>query len=145
MKKDDENSKLMAGLCYVPFGLINIIAILYILLAKKGGPYAKYHALQGLALQLVILVFSMVFMFAFMFPAMQNMALTQDQFVQSANNSTVHSAQSAQFIKNTLAYIGPIFIYSFGIFFVELALAVSVALGKDIRFPMVRGLLERLV
>jgi len=145
MEKDDDNSRLMAGLCYVPFMLIDVIAILYILFAKKGGPYAKYHALQGLSVFILVSMVSMVFMLAFMFPLMQNMAQTQAQFIQSANNSSVRAAQSLQFMTGMYSAMLPMFGVTFAMLFIQLALAVLVAMGKDIRVPVLRGFLEKLV
>jgi len=46
--RDERLSRILAGLGYFPNMIIAAIPIAYTLITKKGGGYAKFHALQAI-------------------------------------------------------------------------------------------------
>ncbi|VVB56754.1 Uncharacterised protein [uncultured archaeon] len=146
MAKEEDHSRLLAGLCYVPFALINLVVILYVLLANKGGKYAKYHALQGLALLLALFVLNMLFSVFFLLPMMQNLMTTQIQLAQSLkDNSTAAATAPIQVMGQMYMAMLPMMLFGLGVLAIGLALTVAVALGKDVRIPILKGFLMRFV
>lgn len=61
-KSTEIDPKTLAGLCYIPFLLINILVPLYVLLSGKGGRFAKFHAAQALLLAVVYFILMQIVM-----------------------------------------------------------------------------------
>jgi len=56
LSQEEKNGRLLAALCYIPFFLINIIAMLYVLVGHKGGKFARFHAIQSIFLLVAYIV-----------------------------------------------------------------------------------------
>ncbi len=134
------NSNLLAGLCYVPFLLINIIFIVYVLVKEKDDRYARYHALQSLCLNAIYLVVGMVVMVLFFAQFFNSMMAYQQQMLGASS-----PAATSQAFRSYLSVFLPIWAVGMVVVILFLVMAVLVALGKDVRLPILRGFVERFV
>jgi hypothetical protein len=141
-KKSDSN--ILAGLCYVPFLLINFIAIGYVLLAKKGGKHAKYHALQSLFLNICwMFVGTALVLLVFIPQSMEKMGTLQQKFLAASEeqkNLVMIGAMTDYY-----AGMVPFLALSIVPLAVFLLLAILVAMGKDIRIPVLGSFINRFV
>jgi uncharacterized membrane protein len=56
----DRYAPMLAGLCYLPVPIINVIVPFYVIMARKGGSYAEFHAKQSLLLGAVLIVLNLM-------------------------------------------------------------------------------------
>jgi uncharacterized membrane protein len=70
----DRYAPMLAGLCYLPIPVINIIVPFYVIMARKGGHYAAFHAKQSLLLGAVLIVLNLVVSAAFVLIFLQMFA-----------------------------------------------------------------------
>jgi len=147
--KEEKDSHLLAGLCYVPFMMINLIVILYVLLAKKGGEYAKYHALQGMTVLIVLFFAWALIWLTFAMPMMQKQMNLQAKILQTASENSTATDLRMQEIRTEsfgiFSLMIPIMAMGLFVMVALLALAVFVGIGKDIRIPILKGFLMRFV
>jgi uncharacterized membrane protein len=59
-KKEEEPSRMLSALCYVPILFVNWICILYILIVKKEWKTGKFHAAQGAVLAIAYFALMLV-------------------------------------------------------------------------------------
>lgn len=124
----EDNTRLIAGLCYVPFLFINIIAIAYVLITGKGGRFAKFHALQSLffyiayTILVIVLEIPILFMMGNAFTKFGPGSSAQDFFSIWGNMFT---------IMIPMMLIGLIFLVA------SIYLAVMAFLGKETRIPVI--------
>ncbi|MFH0927369.1 MAG: hypothetical protein V1822_02210 [Candidatus Micrarchaeota archaeon] len=134
MARDDEHSKLLAGLCYFSFVMVNLIFSIYVLITKKGGRYARFHAVQALCIFGLKMVLGMLFGFVF--------GIVIAGVMQMPPGSTAPSGLFAGF------GILSIFILAYVAFFVvvfllEILLTILVATGRDIRLPLISKIADK--
>ena len=129
---DEKHSKLVAGLCYIPIFMINIIAIIYSIFVKKDDKYAKFHALQALSL----FILQMVVVFLIMIP------------LQFLGVFALSSIEMSEDIAPVIAIMimSVVFLLVFLlVLLVEIAIGIMVANGKDIRLPILAKFVQRFV
>ena len=143
MAADKSNSRLLAGLCYVPFMLINVFAILYILVKKGDDKYAKFHALQALALFIALFIATQVVMIAVFLPTMAQ----QMRAMESAYGANGKDIGPGVFSSMFAAYAQmiPFMLAGLLIVIAFLIVGVLVATGRDIRVPVLSGLIGRIM
>lgn len=136
-----KDANLLAGLCYVPLFGLSIIVSIYVILAKKGGKYAKFHALQSLLLMAVLFVVFMplqILMMSSMFggtPQLENKKLTEAETVQWMMDFNAKMLQAAL----------PMFVLSFLVLVFDFYLAYRAFVGSGVRLPVIAGLAKRFV
>lgn len=135
MTENDKDANLLAGLCYIPFALINIIVILYVLLAKKGGKFARFHALQSLFTLLVIVVISGIVNLVFFFPTFLNFY---------ANFFTLQSSEAfmATWVQMFSMMLIPLAI-SILFMLVFIIFTMLAFMGKKFRIPLIANLVDK--
>jgi uncharacterized membrane protein len=130
----DGDGRLLAGLCYLPFFLINIVAILYVLLSKKGGGYAKYHALQALLVFITIFVVSAILEIPVMFI-----------FFSTWMGFWTSPQGSATGFSRMFLFMIPLMIFSVAMLLVYLYFAYLAYSGKRFRIPLISSFVDRMV
>ncbi|MCX6769222.1 MAG: hypothetical protein NT051_00900 [Candidatus Micrarchaeota archaeon] len=147
--KDESDAHLLAGLGYIPIMMLNLIIPLYILLAKKGGEYAKYHALQSISLWAIWFVLCMAISIPLMFTMLDaQKTMMADVYAMTQTNTTaVHEGMVRVYDMDSKFYLPVILLIclGFGVIIAWFALAILVATGKDIRLPILSGFLTRFV
>ena len=133
----DKEDSTLAALGYLPFFLISIIVPIYVL-AKKEGQYARFHAMQSLALTVVVFVLSTILsILAFLLVAL---------FVGGALFS------SESFATGFFAFYGGLFIamipsmiFSLVKILLDIYLAISALNGTRVKLPVITSfVLKRL-
>ena len=132
--EEDKDSRLFAGLCYIPVCIINLIMIAYVLLAKKGGKYARYHALQGLGVFLVIFVMTMIVQLPFMLIYMSSWFSMMSSPAKFASN-----------FANLFLIMIPMMILGLVTLAVYLVFAYWAFTGKKFRIPIISNQVDRMV
>ena len=144
LKKEEDNARLLAGLCYVPVMLVNLIAILYVLLANKGGKYARFHAVQAL----FFLIAYAVVIQLIMIPGYAGMVGIFDKMSKMSGTGGGASFEGTEFME---AWTGmmlvtiPAMLLGLVFLVVSIYLAVKVASGTDIRIPFIGDIAGRFV
>jgi uncharacterized membrane protein len=138
VSEEDKDADLLAGLCYVPVLMISILAPLYVLLAKKGGQYARFHAIQSLCLTAVILVVNSVLAIVFMlsFPMIFFSAVP-------AHGTAVAPDAFMKTWSSMMLGMIPLAAVSALVLIMEFFLAYKAYIGKGVRLPLIAGLAER--
>ncbi|VVB56764.1 Uncharacterised protein [uncultured archaeon] len=121
LSEAEKEARQFAALCYVPVMLINFAAMFFVFFEKKGGKYARFHALQSLALTLIIVISVVVL------------------------NVVVIAGVMAGFMSgNLLALVGVwalTMVAAFALVFIPLVALVVIAIrvwgGHDVRLPLI--------
>jgi uncharacterized membrane protein len=144
VQNKDKDSNLLAGLCYIPVFLINIIAILYVLLAKKGGQFAKFHALQGLFLAIVYFIFIMIIELPFFIVFFKSFSAMQGAFFAGGDPVDMRNQIMAEQTR-VFVYMIPAMILGFLYFIGSLVLAFIAFSGKKFRLPVLARLVDKVL
>ena len=146
-EKIGSDERIMAGLCYIPFMLINVFASLYILIGKKGGKYARYHALQGISVAVALFLVGMAFWSVYALPMMQKQLEIQSKILgMQGQGKNATSAASQEFLRaysDIMASMLPFMFFGLLVLGCELGMAIFVGLGRDLRIPVLGGFLMR--
>lgn len=136
---EDSNSKLLAGLCYIPLFLIDVIVALYVLLVKKDDKYARFNAVQGLILVVVyfiaILIIEIPLMFIF--------SSTFFNF-RAIGNSNSFFESWWQLMSKMMMFMIPIIIIQLLFLFFSLYLGYRAFTGKPVRIPVLASMAEKI-
>lgn len=122
--KYEKEDAVMAALCYFPF-LLNFLMPLYILLGKKGGKFAKFHALQGFSI--AVLVFVIMFVL--------QMLLLPSQLGALANMGNMNNFQAVW--GQTVAAMLPLQILNLVYILAMLYVTYIVYSGKEFAIPQI--------
>lgn len=131
---EDKDSRMLSGLCYIPFLLINFIAIAYVLITKKGGKYARYHALQALFFFIAIFIVSIIIEIPIMV-----------FLIWSWINFLSNPIQAESGFLNIFVIIIPVMILSLLLLLVYLYFAFLAFSGKRFRLPLISNQVDKLV
>jgi uncharacterized membrane protein len=135
IQKEDKNSNLLAALCYLPIAMINVIVILYILLAsKKEDKYARFHALQAIMCYLIFIVISSILNAILFFPSM-----TKASFFGSQATAKAMSENAANIVSMTVPALLMLLVFIF-IFVIFAGLALT---GKKFKLPIIGNIAEK--
>jgi len=132
--EEEQNGKLLAGLCYVPISPINLVAILYVLLANKGGKYARFHAVQSMLLILVFSIISLLIQLPFMLA-----------FAKLFTNFPFSPADFQAAWAQAFAFMVPLMVFGIVFFLVFFYFAIQAFQGKSFRIPVITDLAGRVV
>ena len=141
MGKDKSDSRILAGLCYVPFMLVNIVAILYILIKKGDDKFAKFHALQALALFILLFIAMQAVMITVYLPLMTQQMKAMAGTLKSGGSANGMAVFSSMFA--VYAQMIPFMLAGLLVIVAFIAIGVLVALGRDIRVPILAGFVSR--
>ncbi len=135
---DEEQGRTVAALCYIPLFLINIIAIIYALLVKKDDRYARFHAIQGLAILLVMMVVNIIIQI----PVMLIWSIHMSDFFSQpteffSNFFVIWQRMFLLMIPMTIVYVVYLLV---SIYFAYMALQ-----GKRFRIPLITRAIEGFV
>lgn len=131
MEKADEE-RIAAGLCYFPFLFVNIIAIVFVLLVKKEWEYARFHALQALALYAVVFFVGSALFLLLFFPMFVAMEMVGQKGIPGDFEKGAFGAAFPPSVFGMLVALG------------FLAMCVMVGTGRDVRVPMISGFVDGL-
>lgn len=135
----DSNERITAAMAHgsiiVPtFGII--VPILIWVTNKDKSKYVAYHALQGLSLQVTMLLYTLLGGICYMFSFM-------GFFLTDFTNTPSNQPPAFIFVPfgvMGLMLLGMFLFYVYGIF-----AALMVALGKNFQYPLIGRLAERIV
>lgn len=132
MEKAD-GERIAAGLCYFPFLFINLVAIIFIMAAKKGWAYARFHALQALTLYVAVFFAGSALFLLFFFPMIVAMEMAGQRGLPWDFERGAPGAPLLSSVFGMLVALG------------FLALCVMVGTGRDVRVPVVSGFVGGLI
>ncbi len=140
LSENEDNDRLLAAACYVPFFLINIVAILFVLLTRKGGAYARFHALQSLFLNITYLVVIMIVQIPVMFLFMKTWA---SMFTATTANATASQGFMDAWVQMWLIML-PMMALGLGFLVLNLLFAFWAYGGKKFRIPILGAQAEKM-
>lgn len=140
ISEDEKNDRLLAAACYVPFFLINIVAILFILLGRRGGPFAKFHAFQSLFMTIVYFVVMMVIQIPVMFMFMKTWA---SMFTATMTNATASQGFTDAWVQMWLIML-PLMALGLSFLVLNLLFAFWAYEGKKFKVPILGAQAEKM-
>jgi uncharacterized membrane protein len=140
LNEDEKNARMLAGACYVPFFLINVVAILYVLLGRKGGSYARFHALQSLFLAITWFVVMTAVQIPVMFLFMKTWAT---MFTANTGNPATMQVFTNLWVQMWLIML-PLMVLGLGFLVLELVFAFWAYGGKRFMIPILGAQAEKM-
>lgn len=142
--EDEKDANILAGLCYIPFCGLNLILILYVLLAKKGGQYAKFHALQGLFISIGYAILMMIVYIPFMYFFFKSFEEIPVVVETGKNFMQVWSGFMNIWLRSMMIMI-PMMLIGILYLIASIVLAIMAFQRKVVRVPLVAGIVDKIV
>jgi len=135
--EEDKDARLYAALSYFPVTIIGLIVSLYVIFTKKGGKYARFHAIQALGVITAIFVIGLVaqsILFVAILPGMSNSLIRADK--DSVTNPFA-------MMIGVWAAMLPILLLGAFWFVLLTFLAYKAYTGKGIKLPLIGDIAEK--
>ncbi|MEM2137746.1 MAG: hypothetical protein QW568_01540 [Candidatus Anstonellaceae archaeon] len=135
--EEEKDSRLYAALSYFPVTIIGLIVSLYVIFTKKGGKYARFHAIQALIVIAAIFVIGLAvqsILFAAVLPGMAG------SWIKAGKDSATNPFAM---IINVWAAMLPILLLGVVWFVLLTFLAYKAYTGKGVKLPLIGEFAEK--
>jgi uncharacterized membrane protein len=135
-KSAEISPKTLAGLCYMPFLLINVLVPLYVLLTGKGGRFAKFHAAQALLMYVAYFILMQLIMIPYY---LAFGTIYADLFTGKQVGAAALSSMGSMF-----ALMVPSMLFGVAFLLYSIYLAIKAFGGADVHVPVIGKYAEKI-